>query len=172
MNKISMEKILRSIVILVDTREKKNLHILNWFIENNIKYKNLKLDFGDYSFMIPKDEEIGVTEDVIYKDKIAIERKNSLNEISGNFTRGRERFAREFKRAKEKGCDIRLVIEEADYSDIDKGKYSKMNPKSMKGSIHSFDSKFDLPVVFIPKEYTGDYIYNRFYYWLRNKLEK
>lgn len=40
-------------VILVDSREKKNSHILDYFRKQKIAYQVEKLEYNDYSFMIP-----------------------------------------------------------------------------------------------------------------------
>ena len=51
---VELKKILKELVILIDTREKSNKHIIKWFEEKKIKYKVQKLDYGDYSAYIPK----------------------------------------------------------------------------------------------------------------------
>ena len=40
-------------IVLVDSREKKNSHILDYFRKQKIAYQVEKLEYGDYSFMIP-----------------------------------------------------------------------------------------------------------------------
>ena len=163
-----MKKVLEDIIILVDSREQKWSHIKLYLKQNNIPYEIKSLDFGDYSFRIPKIESLNVEEQSFEKE-IAIERKNSLSEISGNFTRGRDRFKREFKRG---GMSIRLMIENDSYGDIKKHNYnSKINPNSLVASLHSFQEEFNSPFIFIDKDSSGEYIYKTFYYYLRNKLK-
>ncbi|ABS42733.1 hypothetical protein [Clostridium botulinum] len=41
-------------MILYDTREQKNQHILNYFDEKKVKYKRKKIDEGDYTAIITK----------------------------------------------------------------------------------------------------------------------
>lgn len=48
-----IKKLTKSMVILVDSREKKNTHILDYFRKQKIAYQVEKLEYGDYSFMIP-----------------------------------------------------------------------------------------------------------------------
>lgn len=163
-----MKKILENIVILVDSREQKWSHIKLYLKQNNIPYEIKNLDFGDYSFKISKMESLDIEEQSFEKE-IAIERKNSLSEISGNFTRGRDRFKREFKRG---GMSIRLMIENDNYGDIKKHNYNtKINPNSLVASLHSFQEEFNSPFIFIDKDSSGEYIYKTFYYYLRNKLK-
>ena len=49
-----IKKLSKEMVILIDTREKVNDHILNYFNKKNIAYRQQALEFGDYSFMLPK----------------------------------------------------------------------------------------------------------------------
>lgn len=46
------KKILSSIIILVDTQEKVNGHITEYFDKHKIGYKKRSLESGDYSFML------------------------------------------------------------------------------------------------------------------------
>ena len=86
-------------VILVDTREKSNSKILEFWDKKGIKYKSKKLDTCDYSFMIPANEKLNIPRDIYFDKKVCIERKGSLEEISGNMTNGRDRFEKELSLA-------------------------------------------------------------------------
>ena len=164
-----IKQILNSITVLVDRREKVNSHIKMWLKSNKIKYIDYTLSFGDYSFMIPKNESLDILEDLYFTDEIAIERKAHAEEISGNFTQGRERFKREFERS---NGTLRLLIEDTNYANICDGKYKTDFPKeSFVGSLHSFQEQYSCPLFFTDKEHSGKYIYNTFYYYLRNELK-
>jgi ERCC4-type nuclease len=163
-----LKKLLKSIVILCDTREKdgKNDHILKWFDDNGIKYKKMKLSGGDYSFYLPANEELGIFRDHYYENKITIERKANIDELIGNFATDRNRIEDEFLRYK---GNMTLLIEDGSYSDIRAGKYtSKYNAKSAVGTLHSFSIKYGVPFIFLNKEDTGCFIYCSFYYYLRS----
>ena len=164
-----IEKIIKSIVILVDSREQVWSHIKMYFKSYKIPFDICKLDFADYTFMIPKNEKLDILEDIYFSDHIAIERKANAEEISGNLTEGRERFKREFKRGSNK---IRLLIEDSSYSDICGGNYgTEMTSESFIGSLHSMQEEFNAPFFFIDKQHSGEYIYNTFKYYLRNELK-
>jgi ERCC4-type nuclease len=164
-----IKKILESIVILVDTREKCNNHIIDWFNNNNILHGKHKLNFGDYSFYIPQNLKLDITEDIYFNNQIAIERKANAEEISNNLTVGRDRFKREFERGNGK---IRLLIEDSSYKDITQGNYNtKLEPNSFIASLHSFQEAYDSPFFFTDKEHSAAYIYNTFKYYLRNQLQ-
>jgi ERCC4-type nuclease len=167
-----LKKLLKSIVILVDTREHdgKNTHILKWFEENKINYEKTKLPYGDYSFRLPRNEDFGIIRDIYYTDNICIERKASIDEIIGNFATDRDRIQNEFLRHK---GDMILLIENGTYSDIRNGNYkSKYNTKSAVGTLHSFSLKYGIPFMFLNKEDTGCFIYCTFYYYLRSQILK
>lgn len=51
--KLELEHLLKSIIILYDTRESENGHIITNLNKQKISYKKQKLDYGDYSFMSP-----------------------------------------------------------------------------------------------------------------------
>ena len=101
-----------------------------------------------------------------YND-IILERKNSLEELSGCFAQTRERFNDEWSRcyAKRKY----LLIENATYKDLIEGNYNtKYNSKSFLGSLHSFNAKYGLEMVFMPqKELSPIFILATFQYYLR-----
>ena len=110
-----LAELISSMVILIDTREKKCEHITNYFDRKKVVYKKKALDFGDYSFMIPKNEALSIPRDLYFNRKTCIERKASLEEISGNLTKGRDRFEKE----------LSLLIEKLELPNIDTIKISR-----------------------------------------------
>ncbi len=164
-----IDQIINSMVILVDKREKENSHILNYFDKKKISYINKSLSQGDYSFYIPKNESLSILRDYYFDNQICIERKASLEELSGNFTQQRDRFEKELSLCKAK---LILMIENANYSDIIEGKYNtQYNKKSYWASLHSFWFKYNLPFMFIPNnDYSGVFIRGVFTYYLKNVL--
>ena len=105
-------------IILVDTREKVNDHIISSFEKNGISYKKKALEYGDYSFALPKNETLSIPRDMYFNKKVCIERKASLEEISGNLTKERDRFEKELSLAPKEKV---LLIENANYSDVANG---------------------------------------------------
>ena len=71
-------------VILCDSKDKKNEHILEEFDKQKIEYKTKSLKTGDYSFLIKACPELGFQYDTYFTDELCIERKNSLSELAGN----------------------------------------------------------------------------------------
>lgn len=147
-----LEKLLKNIVVLVDSREKSNKHILDYFEKQGIKYKIFTLKYGDYSCIL-NDQDLKLD----FREVVSIERKNSLDELVGNLTRYRERFEKEFSRSKGK---MYLMVEGASYSDILNHNYkSAMYPKALLGSIKSFEVRYSLNSNFIKKCEAGNFIY-------------
>ena len=155
-------------VVLVDTREKKNDHIISYFSKAEIPYEQKALTYGDYSFYIPKNEKLALPRDLYFDKQIMIERKGSLEELSGNLTTARDRLEKELSLAP----PTKVVLVEASYEDLVSGNYNtNYNNKSFWGGIHSFWHKYNVPFIFLPnKAYTGFFIRGFFAYYLRNLL--
>ena len=153
---------MNDLTIICDTREKVNGHVTKYFQKQNVQYITRKLDTGDYS------AQVGALS--LEKD-IVIERKHNLDEICGNFTAERERFEREFLRAKAYGVKVVLIIENATWGDIFVGNYrSKVSPKSLLGSLLSWMVRFNVTVTFCRPEETGKLIHGILYYAAKEML--
>lgn len=165
-----IDQIVKSMTILVDTREQKNDHLLSYWDEKGIAYKRRALAYCDYSFYVPENPELSIFRDIWFDKEIAVERKNSLEEISGCFTQTRERFEKELTFAPPHKV---ILIENANYSDIINSNYdTQYNNKSFFGSIHSFWHKYNCPIFFMPEnKYSGLFIRGYFEYYLRNYLK-
>ena len=152
---------LKNLTVICDTREQ-DRHVSEWFTKNKINTITRKLDTGDYSCQLG---------DISFERDIVVERKHNLDEICGNFTVERERFEREFMRAKAYGTKVYLIIENASWSDIFIGNYrSKLNSKSLFGSLLSWMVRFNITVLFCRPEESARIIYGIFYYYAKEKL--
>lgn len=156
--------IIQDMIIIVDTREKKWNHIQEYFDKNHIKYKVEKLDVGDYSFILPNYPELKL-------DKMfLIEKKNSLDELAGNFTKGRERFKREFGRMKP-NQKIHLVLENFTWRKLLNGSYrSGFSPNAYKSSLIAWSIKYDFCVWNVVTQDSGEIIYEILKKELEQKL--
>lgn len=167
--KKEIEQILKDIIILVDTREQQNRHITSMFDSKKIKYEVVKLDYGDYSFKI-KESNLTFNRELDFSDRIVIERKNSLEELSGNFTKGRTQFENELLRKKD--THLILMIEDSSINNIFDSKYNtEFNNKSFIASLLSFQFRYNLQIAFIEKFHAFKFIYSTFYYFLREELK-
>lgn len=164
------KKLLSSIVILVDTREKVNNHIIEYFDKYGIPYKKKAMAQGDYSFYVPQNEELSVQRDIYFDNEIFIERKANLDELSNNLSNERANFEEEFAIARAK--TKYLLVENANYQDVVTGNYrTQYNKKSFIGSLHSFNHKYNLQIVFMPDNtFSPVFIYGTMQYYLRNQI--
>ncbi len=170
--KFPLEKIkelLKQMIILVDSREQRNLHILDYFRRQGIAYETMKLDYGDYSCKIP---EAAAGQNIFFHDSIVIERKNSLEELSGNFAQYRDRFEMEFLKARNAGAKVYLMIEDPrGYTGICNHEYkTQLNPASYMASLKTWEHRFDTNVQFIAPELSGYFIASTFHYFVREAL--
>lgn len=164
--------LLDNMVILVDTREKTNQKIIEYFDRNNIPYKVQSLSTGDYSFYVRACEELDMPYDLYYQDELVIERKNSVSEIAGNLNEKDSRFLRELGRFKEIK-DVHIIVENDRLDDIIEHNYrSKMNELSFFRTILTLQRKYNFRLEFVKKENLGFVIYELCKNYLDSKILK
>jgi len=160
--------ILKKAIILVDTREKGNEHIISWLDKKEIPHESRKLEYGDYGFYIPKNDEFGIYHDMMLD--YAVERKASLEELSGNFTNDRERIENEFIRSSGR---MDMIIENGSLDDILNGNYStKYDKNSYIATLLTFMNRYNVHPHFIEKDKSPKLIYALLYYRLRTELKE
>lgn len=167
--KSEVDKILKNAIILIDTREQENSHILEYLDKKKINYRIEKLNYADYSICLPKSEYLD--KEVYLNNVISIERKGSLEELSGNFTNGRARLEEEFQRSKGK---IFLLIEGANFEDIVEHNYNtNFNSNSYIGTLKAFEARYGFSTSFVKdKSKVGEFIYKTLIYQAREFLIK
>ena len=134
-------------MLCVDSREKKNSHILTWFDKHGIEYEVKKLDVGDY---------------MIDGCAISVDTKRSIDELSTNMLNraDHDRFWREVRRAKDTGIKLIILIESNKYTDIPslidrKSKYSGVNGRSLIDAIYRAHISYGVEFIFCSKRATG-----------------
>jgi ERCC4-type nuclease len=167
-----ISEILKGITIIVDTRENENLHITDYFKAKGLNFIERKLEYGDYSFLSPSIPELGFDEPFSMEQRFAIERKHSMDELSGNLAQSRERFERELERAQADRAKLILMVEGGSWDKIIEHKYrTDLNEKSYLASLFTFVHRYNIDIQFIPAKYAGMFIFSQFYYFLRNELK-
>lgn len=140
-------------LIVVDTREKGNKKILEYFGKVGQDYIISKLDAGDY---------------MLYKNpKTIIDKKDGLLELAGNLckTTEHERVNREIQRAKDMGCEnFIFLIQDSKIKTIDdiKNWHSQYMPK-VKGEtllkiMQTMCKKYAIKFVITPRKNMGSKI--------------
>ena len=112
MDIFDQKEVLKSFQILVDSREQATERADKRYKSFSAPYSRATLDYGDYTYnaVLPSGELLFDTNSTI-KPLCVVERKMNLDELAACFTRGRERFKREFERALDQKCRIYLICE-------------------------------------------------------------
>lgn len=173
MTNFEVEDALKSMEILVDTREQPTERARERFGLFSCPYRRVKLDYGDYSVncTLPNGKLLYDSEQIY--PFVAIERKMNLDELAMCFCKERKRFEAEFIRAKEHGGKIYLIVENASWENLIAGKYrSKFNSKAFLASILAWEARYGLQLFFCKSETTGKLIYEILYRELKEYLER
>ena len=139
-------------IILVDTREKGNKKILEYFDKVNQDYIITKLDAGDY---------------MIYKNfNTIIDKKDGLLELSHNLcnTLEHKRINREIERAKELGCkNFIFLIQDNKIKSIEDiknwtSKHTKVKGETLLKIMITMKKKYNIKFLIVPKKNMGSTI--------------
>lgn len=136
-------------MIIVDSREKKNSHILKYFITHDIDYVVQKMDVADYQIQS--------------KDNLVIDRKQNLDELARNLTNRSDhaRFWKEVRRAKEKNIKMIILCEHGgQIKDIKSvadwhSKYSPVSGRHLMEEIYRVHIAYGVDFLFCDKRSTG-----------------
>ena len=166
MHPFSVDSVLKTMVVLIDTREQPTAKFAKR-IEQMGTTARRKLNFGDYSaaVMFPNGEEFTL------QDAVCVERKMNIDELCSCFCQERVRFTREFERAQRAGAKIYLLVENASWERIYSGDYhSQMSPKALEASLNTWAARYNGPVVFCKPETTGKLIKDILYREMKERL--
>ena len=140
-------------MIICDTREQKNEHILKYFERHDIKYAIAKVDTGDYVL-------------VANQHPVAIERKKDCSELAHNLmSHDKGRFYREIRRAHEVGVKLYIVCENGkginSIEDVAKWQnpYGRVTGRMLREAIYKCSIGYGCEFVFCNKRQTGKIIY-------------
>ena len=136
-------------MIICDSREKKNQHVLRYFDVHNIPYRIQKLDVADYMLE-------GV-------DRFAIDRKQNLSELSTNLMNRKDhaRFWKEVRRAKEAGMRMVVLCEHGgkirSVQDVAgwQNPYSGVSGRALMDEIYRVHIAYGVEFLFCDKRSTG-----------------
>ncbi|AIY80365.1 ERCC4 domain protein [Clostridium botulinum 202F] len=157
-----MKKILDNMTVVVDSREQNNQHILDFFNKKKIPYKTVKNDFGDYTAMIPKGTIGQFTTDIYFDRDIAIERKNSIDEIAGNLKEDAARLKKELAHMNMHDIKYFFFVEDKDFHEnLRNGNYrSQYDPFTLMQRIKKgIEAEYNTVIVPVDKKCMGSEIY-------------
>lgn len=167
MTPVEVEQALRTMTILVDTREQNTPALHRRLRQMNCPYERCKLSYGDYSAKCKLPEvELNLSSAAV------VERKMHFGELCQCFCRGRERFKREFERAEADGAKIYLLVEDATWESAYAGNYrSQMCPTALVASMTAWLARYRCQLLFCRAETTGKLIREILYRELKERLE-
>ena len=90
-----LKKVLDNLVVIVDSRENANQHIIDFFNKKKIPYVVEKLPFGDYSCKIKAGSFEGQERDIYFTNDFVIERKANIDELANNLKDDAARLKKE-----------------------------------------------------------------------------
>lgn len=144
------------IVLLHQTNEQKNDHIIAWWDSYNIKHEGRALKTGDYCFKIEQCEELGFDRDTYFIDELCIERKNSVDELASCMNN--IAFHNEIRRMG-KIKNAYLIVEDDSLTDIIEGNYrSQYNKNSFLRTLLHWCMEYNIHLLFVPRKYMGKII--------------
>lgn len=173
MERLEIEKTLESFRIIADTREHNTPKAKRRFKSFNVTVERAALSYGDYCWNADVDgEAVHPTSSSILAPCV-IERKMSLDELAGNFTRGRKRFQREFERAAAGGAKVYLLVEDGSWEKILRHEYrSRYHPNAFISSLTAWMVRYGLVPVFCEARTSGRIIREILYRDLKERLER
>ena len=156
------KKILDNLTILVDTRENSNGHIIDFFNKKKIPYKVQKLDFGDYSCVIPRGTIDRFTSDIYFTNDFVVERKANLDEICGNLKDDASRLKKELAHLNKYGIEFYIFLEDENYElNLRNANYrSQYDAFTLMQRIYKgIEAEYNTMVIPVPKSCMGSKIY-------------
>ena len=174
MTRFEIEDCLKSMIICVDTREQESDRAVKRYKMFGCPWERRMLNYGDYTynFKLPNGRYI-YPSDANIDGAAVIERKMSLTELSGNFTKSRKRFIAEFEKAKTAGASVYLMVEDGSWEKLLGGHYdTRYNPEYFKASLVAWMARYNAKVIFCRHEVSGSLIKEILYRELKERLER
>lgn len=174
MTRFEIEDCLKSMQIIVDTREQPSKRAVDRYESFGCPWRRQTLAFGDYTFnfLKPDGSEL-YSDNVTINPAAVVERKMSLTELSGCFCQSRDRFRAEFERAAGAGSSVWLLVEDASWEKLINGKYgTKFNPTAFMASLTAWSIRYNIRIIFCRKESSGRIIREILYRELKERLER
>lgn len=146
------EQYLESFRVVADTREQNTARARKRFKALGL-VERATLSFGDYCGNLDINGAPIYDVSSTITPQCCVERKMSLDELAMCFTRGRDRFRREFQRAEAAGAKVYLLVEGGSYEDIIAHRYrSKFASNAFLASLTAWTIRYNITPVFCHPE--------------------
>lgn len=155
MNIFDIEKLLKNITILYDTREQPTEKLKRRISQFGCPAIRKKLDYGDYSIKC----SLSDTEEISLENKVVIERKMNIDELAMCMGKERKRFEAEFERSVKDGAKVYLLVENGSMDKILRHDYtSRMNSKALIASLCAWMPRYNMIPIFCTSQNSGKII--------------
>lgn len=173
MDNFDIKEILNTFRVIADTREQNTPKSQERFKAFGVPVQRATLSYCDYCGQITLPDGDLYNADSVIKPLCCIERKMSLDELAMCFTRGRDRFRREFERATEAGAKVFLLIENGSWESIINHRYrSRFNPKAFEATLTAWIIRYNIIPLFCKSDTTGELIREILYRDIKERLER
>lgn len=173
MNGYDVGEVMNTFRVVADTREQRTPRAAERFAALGENLERATLDYGDYcgNIELPAGPIYDINSRI--QARCVVERKMHLDELAACFTRGRERFEREFKRAADNKAKVFLLVEDGSYEAIIRHRYrSKFSPAAFMASLIAWQLRYDLSVIFCKSDTSGMLIKEILSRDMRMRLER
>lgn len=174
MDVFEIDDTLKSFSVLIDTREQATPRATERFTTFGVPYKRATLKYSDYcgNVILPGGQPL-YDPSVTISPRCCIERKMSLDELATCFTRGRDRFRREFERACEAEAVVYLLVENGSWEAIANHRYrSRFNSDAFLASLVAWMIRYDLRPIFCKAGTSGKMIKEILFRDMKARLER
>lgn len=173
MDIFEQKEVLSTFQILVDRREHQTPKAEERYKAFGVPYQKATLNYGDYCGLITINA--GWIHDTTKTVSAAcvIERKMSLDELASCFGRGRDRFDREFQRARDAGAKVYLLTENGSWEAIINHRYrSRLTPQAFLASLTAWTVRYNLTPIFCKPATSGKLIKEILYRDMKERLQR
>ena len=157
-----LKKVLDNLVVIVDSRENANQHIIDFFNKKKIPYAVEKLPFGDYSCKIKAGSFEGQERDIYFTNDFVVERKANIDEICGNLKDDAARLKKELAHLNKHDIEFYIFLEDENYElNLRNSNYmSQYDAFTLMQRIYKgIEAEYNTMVIPVPKSCMGSKIY-------------
>ena len=157
-----IKAILDNLTICIDSREQSNDHIINYFNKKQINYKIQKINYGDYSCMIPKGTVDRFTSDIYFTNDFVVERKANIDELANNLKDDAARLKKELAHLNKYNIEFYIFLEDENYEiNLRNSNYrSQYDAFTLMQRIYKgIEAEYNTMIIPVPRECMGSKIY-------------
>lgn len=172
MDPFEIKDTLSTFRILADRREQNTPRAAERFAAFGVPVERVTLSFGDYcgQITLPQGDLYDTSKTI--SPAVVIERKMSLDEAAACFTRERDRFRREFERARDAGAKVWLLIEGGSWEAIANHRYrSKFHENALRASLLGWSIRYNFNIIFCRPGTSGALIKEILFREMKERLE-